>query len=223
MPCVAKKYECGVPELSTDAGQDVDAVLTVREFDRLLRMFQVDCAHLEEGEFDQPMGQSTGAATIFGRTGGVMEAALRSAVFLLTGENPDFSTCDTSEATPAQPWLAKKLEVAGTEVNIAVVSGLENTSKLLDAIDAGEEAFDFVEVMACPGGCVNGGGQPIHERMAPVKTRTGVLNTLDANDTLRRSHENPAITALYEQYVEAPLSHVAHDWLHTNQESWTIR
>lgn len=222
MPCVAKKYECSVPELKTEAAPDVDAVLTVREFDRFVRMIGVDVKALPEESFDNPLGTSTGAGTIFGRTGGVMEAALRSAVFLLTGENPDFSTCDTTDATPDKPWIARDLEVAGTPVRIGVASGLENTAKLLDAIEAGTEKFDFVEIMACPGGCVGGGGQPIRFNKELGSERAANLNKLDVDDELRYSHENPDIIALYDKWLEKPLSHTAHEWLHTDQEEWTI-
>ena len=222
MPCVAKKYECDVPQLATEKGRDVDAVLTVREFDRMLNMFHVDCGALEETDWDSPLGLSTGAGTIFGRTGGVMEAALRSAVFLITGENPDFSTCDTTESTPKKPWVTKELDVAGTPVRIAVASGLGNTAQLLDAIEAGEVDLDFVEIMACPGGCVGGGGQPIEFNKELAKARAANLNALDAADTLRYSHENPDVQKLYADWVEKPLSHTAHEWLHTDQEAWDI-
>ena len=222
MPCVAKKYECSVPQLSTDKGPDVDAVLTVREFDRMLKMFRIDCGALEETDWDSPLGLSTGAATIFGRTGGVMEAALRSAVFLITGENPDFSACDTTESTPEKPWITKHLEVAGIPVNIAVASGLGNTAKLLDAIEAGEVNLDFVEIMACPGGCVGGGGQPIEFNKELAVERAANLNTLDANDTLRYSHENPDIQKLYADVLGKPLGHTSHEWLHTDQQTWDI-
>lgn len=276
MPCVAKKYECDVPELSTvvgathgagtdgathgagtvgetqgastddatrgagasDAGlvpdapvapelaaevaPDVDAVLTVREFGRLLRLVGVDCTALSEAPFDNPLGLSTGAATIFGRTGGVMEAALRSAAFLITGENPDFSACDTTAATPETPWMSRELAIGDATVRIAVASGLENTSKLLDALESGEAAFDFVEIMACPGGCVGGGGQPIQFNSELAQARAGVLNRLDAADKLRYSHENPDIAKLYADWIGEPLSHTAHEWLHTDQESWQI-
>ncbi len=222
MPCVAKKYECGVPQLSTEGGVDVDAVLTVREFDRMLRMFQVDCAALPEEDFDNPLGTSTGAGTIFGRTGGVMEAALRTAAYLLTGENPDFSTCDTTAATPDEPWVSKELDIAGTKVRIAIASGLGNTAKLLDALDAGEVEFDFVEIMACPGGCVGGGGQPIEFNRELGPERAKVLNNLDAADVLRYSHENPDIQRLYKDWLDKPLSETAEEWLHTDQETWDI-
>ena len=222
MPCVAKKYECDVPELATEADADVDAVLTVREFDRLLRMVGVNCAALPETPFDNPLGLSTGAGTIFGRTGGVMEAALRSAAFLITGQNPDFSVCDTTDATPETPWISRELTVGDATVRIAVASGLENTAKLLDALKSGEAAFDFVEIMACPGGCVGGGGQPITFNCELASDRAGVLNRLDAGDTLRYSHENPDIAKLYADWIGEPLSHTAHEWLHTDQETWQI-
>ena len=222
MPCLAKKYECDVPQLATEAGQDVDAVLTVREFDRMLHMYQIDCKALPETGFDDPLGQSTGAATIFGRTGGVMEAALRTAATILTGQPASFDACDCTQATPMQPWMSKELDVAGTKVNIAVASGLENTAKLLDALKAGEVHYDFVEIMACPGGCVGGGGQPIsfNEELGPERAK--VLNRLDGSDRLRMSHDNPSIKKLYEETLEKPLSHTSHAWLHTDQVSWDI-
>ena len=222
MPCVAKKYEAAVPQLSTEAGQDVDAVLTTREFDRMLRMFKVNCAALPEQDFDDPLGTSTGAGTIFGRTGGVMEAALRSAAFLLTGENPDFSTCDTTAATPEKPWVEKQLDIADLHLSIAVASGLENTATLLDALDSGEASYDFVEIMACPGGCVGGGGQPISFNKELAAERACVLNSLDGADVLRYSHENPDIAAIYERLFDHPLSEKAEELLHTDQEAWEI-
>jgi len=222
MPCVAKKFECDVPQLSTDAGCDVDAVLTVREFDRMLRMFKVNCSELEETPFDSPLGVSTGASTIFGRSGGVMEAALRTAVTLITGTAPSFEACDCTSATPETPWMSKELDVKGTIVRIAVASGLANTAKLLDALEAGEAAFDFVEIMACPNGCVGGGGQPIKFDCSLAGERAVVLNELDAADTLRMSHENPEIEQLYAEWLGAPLSHTSHEWLHTDQMSWKL-
>ena len=222
MPCVAKKYECSVPQLATEAGPDVDAVLTVREFDRYLRLMNVDCKALPEEEFEDPLCATTGAATIFGRTGGVMEAALRTAAFLLTGENPPFEVCDTTESTPEKPWIVKELSVAGLDLRIAVASGLGNTAKLLDALRDGTEKLDFVEIMACPGGCVGGGGQPIEFNKELAAERACVLNTLDENDTLRYSHENPDIQRLYAEVLDKPLSHLAEEWLHTDQEAWDI-
>ena len=141
---------------------------------------------------------------------------------LITGENPDFSACDTTAATPETPWMSRELAIGDATVRIAVASGLENTSKLLDALESGEAAFDFVEIMACPGGCVGGGGQPIRFNSELAQTRAGVLNRLDAADKLRYSHENPDIAKLYADWIGEPLSHTAHEWLHTDQESWKI-
>lgn len=222
MPCIAKKYEAGVPQLSTEAGPDVDAVLTTREFGRMLRMLNVNCADLPEGDFDDPLGLSTGAGTLFGRTGGVMEAALRSAAFFLTGEKPDFSTCDTTAATPERPWVDKTLDIAGMQLRIAIASGLSNTAVLLDALEAGTASYDFVEIMACPGGCVGGGGQPIAFNQELASERAAVLNALDGADTLRFSHENPDIKALYDRLLGEPLSEKAEELLHTNQAEWDI-
>ena len=222
MPCIAKKYEASVPQLSTEAGQDVDAVLTTREFNRMLRMFNVNCADLPEGNFDDPLGLSTGAGTIFGRTGGVMEAALRSAAFFLTGEKPDFSTCDTTAATPERPWVDKTLDIAGMQLRIAIASGLSNTAELLDTLEVGTVSYDFVEIMACPGGCVGGGGQPIAFNQELACERASVLNALDGADTLRFSHENPDIKALYDRLLGEPLSEKAEELLHTNQAEWGI-
>lgn len=222
MPCVAKKYEAGVSQLSNGGAQNVDAVITTREFDRMLRMFGVDCAALPEREFDDPLGTSTGAGTIFGRTGGVMEAALRSAAFFLTGENPDFAACDTTAATPEKPWVDKTLDIAGMQLRIAIASGLENTAKLLDALEKGAASYDFIEIMACPGGCVGGGGQPIAFNRELARDRAAVLNSLDGADVLRYSHENPDIKALYERLYDHPLSPAAEEFLHTNQAEWDI-
>lgn len=222
MPCVAKKYEADVPQLATEAGADVDVVLTTREFDRMIAMFNIDCAGLPEEDFDDPLGRSTGAATIFGRTGGVMEAALRTAAYFLTGQNPDFAVCDTTEATPERPWIDKEIEVANLTVKVAVASGLANTARLLDALKSGDVAYDFVEIMACPGGCVGGGGQPIAFNCELAAERGGVLNELDGADVLRYSHENPDIQRVYDQWLEKPLSETAEAWLHTDQAAWEI-
>ncbi|MDU6010664.1 MAG: [FeFe] hydrogenase, group A [Slackia sp.] len=222
MPCVAKKYEAGVPQLSTEGGTDVDAVLTVREFDRMLRMFSIDCASLPEEGFDHPLGTSTGAGTIFGRTGGVMEAALRTAAYLITGTTLPIEATDCTAATPEEPWTSKTLDVGGMEVRIAIASGLENASKLLDALAADEAEFDFVEVMACPGGCVGGGGQPIAFNQELAKERAAVLNELDGADVLRMSHENPDVQKLYADWIGEPLSPTAEAWLHTDQIAWDI-
>ena len=222
MPCTAKKFEIGREDQSAAGVPDVDIAITTRELSRMIMRAGISFTNLPDEEFDSPLGEDTGAAVIFGATGGVMEAALRSAAFILTGKNPDFATCDTTEATPERPWTDKTLEIADLTIKIAVASGLENTSKLLDALEAGEADYDFVEIMACPGGCVGGGGQPIEFNVEMAAERAKVLNRLDSNDTLRFSHENPDIQKLYADWIGKPLSETAEEWLHTEQVEWDI-
>ncbi len=222
MPCVAKKYECDVPEVnSTD--KDVDIVLTTREFARMLRASHVNVAALAESEFDSPLGASTGAGVIFGATGGVMEAALRTAYYMLTGENADADAFKVVRGSEENYGVrAADFTVNGITLHTAVVSGLANTRALLDAMAKGEVKYDFVEVMACPGGCAGGGGQPIADGKELAAERGDKLYVLDKANTLRFSHENPEVKALYETTLEKPLSHKAHDLLHTEQKNWTI-
>ncbi len=218
MPCTAKKGEIELEGMdSAGAGKDVDIVLTTRELERFIRMEAVNVAALEEEEFDSPLGAYTGAGVIFGATGGVMEAALRSAYFLVTGENPDADAF--AGVRNEGGWISKEFEVAGITVKIAVVSGLGNTRKLLEAIKAGEVFYHFVEVMACPGGCVGGGGQPIHEGEEYAARRAPKLYALDKNCKLRFSHENPEVLKLYEEYLEKPNSHRAHELLHVHHSA----
>ncbi len=227
MPCSAKKYECDVPELNDayEGQKDVDLVLTTRELSRLLRT--VDVAALEETEFDSPLGTGTGAAVIFGRTGGVMEAALRSAYYLVTGENPDPETFvqmspNGAVAGEDRPWREAEYQVGPARVRTAVTSGLSNTGKLMDALLRGDVNYDFVEIMACPGGCAGGGGQPIHDGEEHAGCRGEILDTLDVNNALRYSHENPEIQTLYADYLGKPLSERSHKLLHTEQTEWSI-
>lgn len=213
MPCVSKKREITLAGMdSVGTGRDVDEVLTTREVARLLKAYYVKPENVPEEDFDKPLGVHTGAGVIFGATGGVMEAALRTAYFVVTGNNPepDFfryvrGTDGIREAT---------VDMNGNEIKIAVVSGLVNARKLMERIDKGEAVYDFVEVMACPGGCVNGGGQPIHDGGADVPARTEVLYDLDQKNPLRFSHENPEIVECYKSFLEKPLSHKAHELLH---------
>lgn len=218
MPCVAKKYEAAVEAMVRQDEPDVDAVITVRELQRLVRMTHTDPAALEDMPFDSPMDEGSGAAVIFGTTGGVMEAALRSAYYLVTGENPDPEAFSAVRGT--EGWKEQVFDLAGTPVRTAVVSGLANAAKLLDALDAGEASYDFVEVMACPGGCTGGGGQPIHEACELAGERGTVLYGLDKKRATRFSHENPSVTACYGDYLGKPLSHLAEDLLHTDQSRW---
>ena len=220
MPCVAKKYEAAVEEMVRETEPDVDAVLTVRELGRLIRLMHVNVAALDEMPFDDPMNEGSGAAVIFGATGGVMEAALRSAYFLVNGTNPDPDAF--VEVRGLDGWKEKSFDLGGREVRVAVASGLANAEKLLAAIDAGEVEYDFVEVMACPGGCAGGGGQPIHEAREIAGDRGQTLYALDRKRPTRFSHENPNVTTCYEEFLGEPLSHKAHELLHTDQEQWTL-
>jgi NADH-quinone oxidoreductase subunit G len=220
MPCVAKKYEAAVEEMVRETEPDVDAVLTVRELGRLIRLMHVNVAALDETPFDDPMNEGSGAAVIFGATGGVMEAALRWEYFLVNGTNPDPDAF--VEVRGLDGWKEKSFDLGGREVRVAVASGLANAEKLLAAIDAGEVEYDFVEVMACPGGCAGGGGQPIHEAREMAGDRGQTLYALDRKRPTRFSHENPNVTTCYEEFLGEPLSHKAHELLHTDQEQWTL-
>ena len=218
MPCSAKKAESERPEMNDACGDpDVDVVLTTREMDRLFRSDCLVPQELEETPFDSPLGSSTGAAVIFGASGGVMDAALRSAYYLVTGENPDPDAF--AEVRKGRPWREAKFDIPGAgTVRVAVVSGLGNTRRLMEAIDSGEADYDFVEVMACPGGCAGGGGQPIREGKEMAQYRGDLLWKMDAKAPVRFSHENPEILALYREYFRTPLSERSHHLLHTEHK-----
>ena len=220
MPCSAKKAESELPTMRGACGDpDVDAVLTTREMVRLLRSDCIVPADLEEEPFDSPLGSGTGAAVIFGATGGVMDAALRSAYFLATGQNPDPDAF--SQVRGSRPWKEASFHIPGAgEVRVAVVSGLGNARKLMEAVDSGEVDYDFVEVMACPGGCAGGGGQPIHEGVEMAPSRGSQLWKLDAGSGIRFSHENPDVQELYRAYLKKPLGERPHHLLHTDHEAW---
>ncbi|MBQ6093075.1 MAG: iron hydrogenase small subunit [Clostridia bacterium] len=221
MPCTAKKHEVAIPALSDACGDpDVDVSLTTRELARMLREDHVDVKHLEEADFDSPLGTATGAGVIFGATGGVMEAALRSAYFLVTGKNPDADAF--RDVRGLDGWKEATYDVAGTPVRVAVASGLGNARRLLEAVKAGDVQYDFIEVMACPGGCAGGGGQPICDGEEKAGERGSILYALDKDMPLRFSHDNPEIQALYKEYMEAPLSHKAHHLLHTDHHAWNM-
>lgn len=222
MPCTAKKSEADIPNLNDACGDpDVDVVITTRELGRLLRSYHVNVKDLEETPFDSPLGSGTGAAVIFGATGGVMDAALRSAYFLITGSNPPADAFTAVRGMKG--WKEASFEVPGAgTVRVAVVSGLGNTRALMEAVRKHEVEYDFVEVMACPGGCSGGGGQPIHEGQELADTRGKVLWKLDKDSVLRFSHENPDIQALYGEYLEKPLGHRSHHLLHTDLTEWEM-
>ncbi len=220
MPCSAKKAESELPTMKDACGdRDVDVVLTTREMTRLFRSDCIVPADLEEAEFDSPLGTSTGAAVIFGATGGVMDAALRSAYFLVTGKNPDPDAF--AEIRSGKPWREATFTIPSAgDVRVAVVSGLANTRKLMEAVDSGTVDYDFVEVMACPGGCAGGGGQPIHEGQELAVSRGKELWRMDARSDVRFSHENPDIQELYHSYLKKPLGELSHHLLHTDHTAW---
>ena len=222
MPCISKKSECRLPTMADACGDpDVDAVLTTRELARVLRSEHIVPSDLPEESFDSPLGSGTGAAVIFGATGGVMDAALRSAYFLVTGRNPDPDAF--TEVRGNKPWKEAVYTIPGAgEVKVAVVSGLGNTRHLMEALEKGRVSYDFVEVMACPGGCAGGGGQPIHEGAELASERGGRLWQLDAASSIRFSHENPDIQALYREFLGAPLGEKSHHLLHTNHRGWSM-
>ncbi len=222
MPCTAKKAEAALPNLNDACGEaDVDVVLTTREIVRMFRGEQINPAVLDETPFDSPLGTGTGAAVIFGATGGVMDAALRSAYYLITGENPDPDAFTAVRGMDG--WKEAVFSIPGAgDVRVAVVSGLGNTRKLMNALDEGTVDYDFVEVMACPGGCAGGGGQPIHDGVEMAECRGDVLWNLDKNDKLRFSHENGDVLALYHEYLQEPLSERAHHLLHTDHHGWKM-
>jgi len=221
MPCVAKKAESELPTMCTENGPDVDLVLTTRELVRMIRADKLDPATLAEEPLDDIMAVHTGAGVIFGATGGVMEAALRTAAYVLTGENPD---PDTFADVRTGPGLREATyEIAGIPVRCAVVSGLGNARKLIEQLKAGRVHYDFVEVMACPGGCVGGGGQPINTEDKEMYGERGQrLYQLDRQAPMRFSHENPQVQALYNEFLGKPLSEKSEELLHTNHKGWSM-
>ncbi len=219
MPCTAKKFEIGRPDQSAAGVPDLDYTMTTRELARLIERCGIDFKNLPDEAFDDPMGESTGAAVIFGATGGVMEAALRTAVWKLTGETND-SPLEFKEVRGVEGIKEATYEVAGMSVKVAVASGLANARVIMDKIRAGEADYTFVEIMACPGGCVNGGGQP--QVPASVRNFTDIraerakaLYNYDENMPRRKSHENESVKKLYAEYFGEPNSHRAHEVLHT--------
>jgi NADH-quinone oxidoreductase subunit G len=219
MPCSAKKYECSVSCMTADGSTpDVDLVMITREIMRFIQMSQINVADLPEEPFDSPLGTGTGAAVIFGASGGVMEAALRSAYFLLMGKNIDADAFKEVRGLTERREL--EVDVADNKVRCAVVSSLGEARKLIEDVRAGRCEYDFVEVMACPGGCSGGGGQPIKDGEERATQRAAGLYRIDRENPLRYSHENPDVQALYKEYLGAPMSHRAHELLHTDQTQW---
>ena len=222
MPCSAKKAECELPTMKDACGDpDVDVVLTTREMVRLLRSDCIVPTDLPEEPFDSPLGTGTGAAVVFGTTGGVMDAALRSAYYLATSKNPKPDAF--SAVRGDNPWKEATFNIPGAgQVHVAVVSSLASTRLLMEALESGSANYDFVEVMACPGGCAGGGGQPIHEGEEWAAERGALLWELDAKSKIRFSHENPEVKTLYSEYLKAPLGKRSHQLLHTDHTAWSV-
>lgn len=218
MPCTAKKFEIARPEFGRDGYRDVDANLTTRELARMIRQAGLDFVHLPEEEFDDMLGESTGAGVIFGVTGGVMEAALRTVVDVLTGE--DMPRLEYGDVRGLEGIKEATVSVNGTDIKVAIVHGTANAAKLLNAIRAGEKTYHFIEVMGCPGGCVTGGGQPIVDARTryyvdPRAARAAATYSEDESMAIRKSHKNPAVQKLYAEFLGEPNSHIAHELLHT--------
>ena len=226
MPCTAKKYEAQRPEMFSSGYQDVDIVLTTRELGRMIRQAGLEFDQLEDGVMDSPLGVSSGAADIFGNTGGVMEAALRTVYEIVTGQEFPFPKLHVTpiaglegvkEAsvkieTTVPEWAFLK----GVEVKVAVAHGLGNAKKLIEKIQAGKAVYHFIEVMCCPGGCIGGGGQPRQTNDEVRTARISALYREDEGKKLRKSHENPDIKKLYEEFLKKPLGEKSHQLLHTH-------
>ena len=220
MPCTAKKFECGRDDQSAAGVPDVDYALTTRELGRLINEAGIDFVNLPDEPYDDPLGESTGAAVIFGATGGVMEAALRTAVEWITGQQLGKDLLEFQDVRGVEGVKEASYKVGDLEVSVAVASGLANARKVLEMVKSGEKNYTFIEIMACPGGCVNGGGQPhvpskIKNFIDVREVRAKGLYDLDAARPLRRSHENPSIKAIYDEYFGSYGSHKAHEVLHT--------
>ena len=218
MPCIAKKFESKRPEMKENGLYDVDNIITTRELSRMIKQANIDFEKLDDSTFDDPMGEATGAAAIFGVTGGVMEAALRTAEDILTGE--DLPKIDFKQVRGSQGIKRATVTIAGKPISVVAASGLSNAKQILEEIKSGKANYQFVEIMACPGGCIMGGGQPIkHSKIrAEVdvqKLRANSLYSIDEKSSIRKSHENPVIKKIYNEYLEKPGSYRAEKLLHT--------
>jgi len=213
MPCTVKKFEAHRPELKEEFLPDVDAVLTTRELVRFFNMACINFSELPAGNFDNPLGESTGAAAIFGTSGGVMEAALRTAYWKLTGK--ELTDVTFSDVRGPAGIKEISLKIDGVNLNCAVVNGVGNVHSILDDVENGTCKYHFVEVMACPGGCINGGGQPIHSKPEKITKRMKALYEIDEKMFYRKSHENQSVKLLYKEFLGEPNGHLAHKLLHT--------
>ena len=218
MPCVAKKFERQRPEMKNEDLYNVDAVITTRELAKMIKQANIDFEDLTDSEFDNPMGEATGAAAIFGTTGGVMEAALRTAQDLLTGK--DLEEIKFEDVRGEKGIKRATVNVNGKDIRIIVSSGLGNARKVMEMVKDGTVEADFIEIMACPGGCIMGGGQPIkssktRRKYDVRKLRADALYTIDEKSTIRKSHQNPILKEIYKDYLGEPNGHKAHELLHT--------
>jgi len=221
MPCTAKKYECQRPEMNSSGYQDVDVVLTTRELAHMIKQAGIDFTSLKDENYDSPLGESTGAAVIFGATGGVMEAALRTVAEVITGK--EINDIEYQAVRGIEGVKEATVKIGDLEVKAAIAHGTANARKLMDKIKAGEADYHFIEIMACPGGCVTGGGQPIRTAGEKMKTdfrvvRAQAIYNADQQLPLRKSHNNPDITKIYEEFLGAPNSHKSHELLHTKYQ-----
>jgi len=226
MPCAAKKYEANRPEMNSSGYRDVDAGLTTRELGQMIKMSGLDFTKLEDSAYDPIMGESTGAGVIFGATGGVMEAALRTAYEVITGRPVPFKNLNIlpvrgmegiKEASIKLEKVAKEWSfLEGVELKVAVAHGLINARKIMEDVAKGKSPYHFIEIMACPGGCIGGGGQPIPTNAEIRKKRAQAIYDEDAEKPIRKSHENPEIKQIYKEFLDKPLSHKAHKLLHTH-------
>ena len=215
MPCLAKKYEASREEFSHNGVPDVDIVISTRELADMIREAGIQFSQLEDQEYDSPLGESTGAAVIFGATGGVLEAALRTAADWLAGQ--DLQEIDFTAVRGIRGIKEATVNIAGIELHVAICSGLGNARKLLNKIQRGEADYQAIEIMACPGGCLNGGGQPYHHGHGQILSkRLEALYRDDKNAPIRKSHQNPSIRKLYAEFLGEPGSHFAHKLLHTH-------
>lgn len=217
MPCTAKKSEIQYGCDALKGMRDTDAVITVRELARLIKQSGINFTKLNDGKFDELISESTGAGVIFGATGGVMEAALRTAADVLTGK--DLKEINYHKLRGLKPVKEATVNINGQDINVCAVSGLAHAREVLEAVKSGKKKYHFIEIMCCPGGCVNGGGTPylnydLVDRDEVVKLRAKGLYKNDAHKAIRKSHQNPSIIKIYKDYFGKPNSHKAHDILH---------
>lgn len=214
MPCTAKKAEAARPEMGRNGMQDVDIVLTTRELTKLIKYVGLNFENLEPAEFDSPLGSGSGAAVIFGTTGGVMEAALRTVYEKVTGK--ELKSVEFKDVRGFQGIKEATVKLGSKEIKVAIAHTLVNAKKVMEAIKDGSCDYTFIEIMACPGGCIGGGGQPIDTTMDIKKLRMDSLYDIDKNNIIRKSHENPDIQTIYKDFLGEPLSEKAHELLHTH-------